>query len=188
MDAPHANTHDGFTLIEVVGALLLLTATAAGVAGLVVVAQRAAMAARVQTTATLLAVGKLEHLRSLLWAWDAGAVRSDLVTNVSVDPPATGGSGLAPSPAGTLQADTDGFVDYLDASGLWLAGGAAPPPGAAYVRRWSIEPLPDDPADTLVLRVRVLTLAGSRSAAGAGAGGLGPGDVLLLTLLTRKER
>jgi hypothetical protein len=57
-----------------------------------------------------------------------------------------------------------------------------------YVRRWSVEPLADDLADTRILRVRVLTIARSRSASGGGAGRPAPGDVLMLTLLTRKAR
>ena len=192
MTCMHSQVHsanDGFTLVEVAGALLLLAVAAAGVAGLVAVSQRAALAARLQTSATVLAIEKLEQLRALRWASAGAATQSDLTTNLSVDPPATGGGGLAPSPPGTLQADTAGYVDYLDPSGRWLAGGTTtPPPGAAYVRRWSIEPLADDPADTRILRVRVLTSARSRSAAGGGAGRPAPGDVLMLTLLTRKAR
>jgi type II secretory pathway pseudopilin PulG len=188
MATPHRREDEGFTLLEVVGALLLLAVAAAGVAGLVAISQRAALAARLQTSATVLAIEKLEQLRALRWASAGGATQSDLTTNLSVDPPGAGGGGLAPSPPGALQADTAGYVDYVDPSGRWLAGGTTPPPGAAYVRRWSIEPLADDPADTRVLRVRVLTIARSRSAAGGGAGRPAPGDVLMLTLLTRKAR
>jgi hypothetical protein len=46
-------------------------------------------------------------------------------------------------------------VDYLDAYGAWVGTGAAPPVGAVYVRRWSVEPLPTNPNNTLVFQVLV---------------------------------
>ena len=49
---------------------------------------------------------------------------------------------LTPSPAGALDRNTSGYVDYLDAYGRSLGGGESPPAGTVYVRRWSIERLP----------------------------------------------
>ena len=72
-----------------------------------------------------------------------------------------GETGLGPSPAGALSANTAGYVDYLDASGrslgittISLAPGTAPP-GTAYICRWSISTLPDSPAAALVVQVLV---------------------------------
>jgi hypothetical protein len=36
-----------------------------------------------------------------------------------------------------------------------LGGGTTPPANTMYIRRWSIEPLPTNPNDTLVLQVLV---------------------------------
>ena len=65
------------------------------------------------------------------------------------------GAGLLPSPANTLTTSTTGFVDYLDEYGAWVGTGTTPPANAIYVRRWSIEPLPTNPNNTLVFQVLV---------------------------------
>jgi hypothetical protein len=70
-------------------------------------------------------------------------------------PTSSGGIGLQASPANTLTTSTTGYVDYLDAYGMWVGGGAAPPVNAIYVRRWSIDPLPTNPNNTLVFQVLV---------------------------------
>src|SRR5258705_1884004 len=100
----------------------------------------------------------MEQLRSLTYAFDPlGLPLTDLDTDITVVPELpNGGTGLRPSPAGALGADTAGYVDYLDANGTSLGGLAAmPPPGAAYIRRWSVEPLPINPDNTIVLHVLV---------------------------------
>jgi hypothetical protein len=63
--------------------------------------------------------------------------------------------GLQPSPGDTLTTSTPGYVDYLDAYGAWLGTGGSAPQGAVYVRRWSIEPLPTNPNNTIVFQVMV---------------------------------
>ena len=63
--------------------------------------------------------------------------------------------GLPPSPGGTLATNTDGYVDYLDINGCVLGGGATPPAGTVFIRRWSVEPLPTNPNNTLILQVLV---------------------------------
>jgi hypothetical protein len=67
-----------------------------------------------------------------------------------------GESGLGPSPPGSLSANTVGYVDYLDPSGVSLGVMSATPPlGTAYICRWSIAPLTDSPAAAIVVQVLV---------------------------------
>ena len=141
--------------------------------------------ARASTIATVLAAQKMEQLRALRWAFDSqNSPVSDLRTNLAVTPPAAdGGPGLAPSPAGALDTSTDFHVDYLDADGAWVGTGTSPVPGTVYVRRWSITPLPEDPANTLVLQVLVTRL---RQASATSAPRRLPGDARLVSLKTRR--
>ncbi len=152
----------GFTLAEVAVSTGLMAVAAIGVAQLFAVAVNANLASRGQTSSAVLAVQKMEQLRSLTWGYAegpsgaVGAAITDLTTNLTIDPPAAGGAGLSPSPANSLDQNTAGYVDYVDALGNWVGTGGTPPPGTVYVRRWSIEPLPTNPNDTLVLQVRVI--------------------------------
>ncbi len=181
---PPRSSSAGFTILEVVVALVLLAGALSGVAGLLTVSFTAARQARVQTSTTLLAVQKLEQLRSLTWASDAaGLPESDLETDLCVDPPGAGGTGLHPSPGTALTQNVSGYVDYLGRRGEWVGTGVTPPSQAVYARRWSIEPLVEDPADTLVLQVLVTAAPWS----GASAGRL-PGDATVVTVVTRKSR
>jgi prepilin-type N-terminal cleavage/methylation domain-containing protein len=119
----------GFTLIEVLVATAVITVSAASLAQLYVVAVRANRIADGTTTTLLLAEQKMEEL---------------LVED------------LTPSPAGTLSANTPGFVDYLDPSGVSLGTfSVVPPPGASFICRWSVDPLPNGGVSTFVLQVLV---------------------------------
>jgi prepilin-type N-terminal cleavage/methylation domain-containing protein len=185
----------GFTLIEVLAALVVLSIMALGVAALFGVAIRAVHAARSQTSTAALATEKMEQIRSLTWGFDLVETSlpvSDTTTNLSQTPATNTGTGLNPSPAGTLNANTPGFVDYLDGRGQWVGTGAAPPPTAIYIRRWSIEPLPTNPNNTLVLQVLVTTVVRENAVNAAGAGGQQrrryPDDALIATVKTRKGR
>jgi prepilin-type N-terminal cleavage/methylation domain-containing protein len=145
----------GFTLLEVMAALGLLAGSVLAVAQLVVVASRESHLSRVKTTATSLAGRQLEHLQSLAWGYAAdGAAVGE----------------LALSPPGALEADTVGFVDYLDDGGVVVVGsGLSPPHSAVFTRRWSLEP--DDgrvPPRTIVLRVVVLRREVSRARTSSG--------------------
>ena len=84
-----------------------------------------------------------------------------------------------PSPPGALSPSTPGdpgdpgdlgdpgdpgdlrYVDYLDPSGVSLGvtsvtlPAGTPPPGTAYICRWSIAPLPDSPVTAVVVQVLV---------------------------------
>jgi prepilin-type N-terminal cleavage/methylation domain-containing protein len=121
----------GFSLVETLVAIALFAALAAGVAPLFGVAAKRNRDARLQTSATLGASQKLEELKGR----DPGS--------------------LDRSPAGTLDADVPGYVDYLNTRGEAVGAGAAQRAEIAFVRRWSIEPLPAKPR-VLVLQVLVI--------------------------------
>jgi hypothetical protein len=109
----------------------------------------------------VLAAQKMEQLRGLTWGFDDNGTSlpvSDSTTDLTTEPPGGGGGGLNPSPTGTLNANTPGYVDYLDKRGQWVGNGAVPPPTAVYIRRWSVEPLPTNPNNTLILQVLVTTV------------------------------
>ena len=117
----------GFSLIEVMVASAILGCAVLSVAQLVATATAATADARRVSEATLLAWQKLDELRSLAFAFDDGGL--------PVTDPL-----LVPSPAGTLSADTDGYVERVD---------------DRYRRRWAVAPAAGNP-DLLMLRVRVL--------------------------------
>jgi prepilin-type N-terminal cleavage/methylation domain-containing protein len=159
----------GFTIVEVLVAMLLIATAALGAAGLFDVAVQSSATARVRTGATLLASQKMEQLLALTWRFDpsgSGVPESDLTSDLSYDPPRSGGTGLGLSPAGTLGVSTPGYADYVDASGRWVGQGATPPAAAVFARRWSIRPLPADPVDGRVIQVVVRPI-GPRVPAGS---------------------
>jgi type II secretory pathway pseudopilin PulG len=180
----------GFTIVEVMVAILVTVITATGVAQLIAMAARGNLDARERTTAVLLAAQKLEQLRSLRWTVgerNARRVRlSDDRTNLALEPATSGGTGLLASPARSLEVSTAGFVDYLDASGEWVGTGTVPRPGTAFIRRWAITPWPEDPPDTLILQVRVTALRREPTRSGATRPGSLPDEAWLITVLTRK--
>ena len=170
----------------------ILTAVSLGVAQLFAVSTRANLVARGQTSTTALAEQKLEQLRSLTWGFDTsgqGLPVSDSTTNLAVDPATQTGGGLNPSPVDSLEQNTPGYVDFLDAHGQYVGTGATPPGTVAFVRRWSIRPLPTNPNNTLVLQVLVTPIAneGSRSDTGGPRQRM-PGDALLVSVKTRKSQ
>jgi hypothetical protein len=165
-------------LFEVVIAMALIAVAVTGVAGLASVARQSGVTARTQTSATLLATQKMEQLLALTWRIDlsgSGLPESDTSSDVSYDPPRSGGAGLDPSPAGSLQADTPGYADYLDNSGRWLGRGTTPPAGAVYRRRWSVQTSPLNP-DARVIQVLVTPV--HRPAAA--------GEIVMTAVKTRK--
>ncbi len=150
-----AARRSGFTLLEVMVALLLLTGAFLAVAGLLVAAARAADRSRTTATAAMLAARKLEHLRSLAWAYDIDGTPLD---------------GLDTSPPGALAADAAGFVDYLDDSGTPVGAGPPPPADALFARRWSVEhDAGTAPPAVLMLRVAVLHRGPPVATGGQGA-------------------
>ena len=147
----------GFSLLEVLFATTILTVALVSLAQLFTISTRANTSARVTTFSAVLAQQKMEQLRGLTWGFDSlGLPLTDTTTNITVVPEtATGGLGLTSSPAGTLSANIDGYCDYVDASGNALGSGTTPPAGTVFIRRWSVEPLPTNPNNTLVLQVLV---------------------------------
>ena len=152
----------GFSLIEVIVSMALLTTVSLGVAQVLAMSTRVNYVARGQTSATTMAEQKLEQLRGLTWGFDLqgqGLPQTDTTTNLAVWPADKTGSGLNPSPSDSLEQNTVGYVDYLDPNGTWVGTGGTPPGNAMYIRRWSIQPLPTNPNNTLVLQVLVTPVA-----------------------------
>ncbi|MBI2833126.1 MAG: prepilin-type N-terminal cleavage/methylation domain-containing protein [Acidobacteria bacterium] len=178
----------GFSLIEVLISVSLLSITALGVAQLFAVAGRANIGARGQTSTAVLAVQKMEQLRSLTWGYDRnqnGSPVQDTTTDLSRDPAGTGGTGLQPTPSDALDANTPPYVDYLDADGRWIGNGGTPPLGTVYIRRWSIAGLPTAPNNTLVLQVVVIPLR-RELMKGSGLVGSLRDETRIMSLKTRK--
>lgn len=181
--------HEGFSLIEALVATAIVSTALVSVIQVVLLATSANRLALRLTVATALATQKIEQLVSLAWLVDAnGAPVTDTSTDLSVSPelPA-GGNGLSPSPAAALAADAAGCVDYLDAAGAWIGTGASPPRGTMFVRRWSITPLVGHPDQTLLLQVLV-TKPAPAPASPTSPPTLGPGDVMLATLRSRRAQ
>ncbi len=180
----------GFTLTEVLVACVILTTGIVALAQLFVVSTTSNRVARNQASTMVMAQQKMEQLRGLMWGFDAlGLPLSDMTTDISAVPFTNAGTGLSPSPGGTLTTNTTGFVDYLDQYGNWVGNGSSPPTGTVFIRRWSIEPLPTNPNNTLILQVLVTRY---RDRAAAGAAGEGtelrrlPEEARLVAVKTRK--
>jgi type II secretory pathway pseudopilin PulG len=190
MSAKFNSSSRGFSLVEVVISMGLLTAVSLGVAQLFALTTRANLIAKGQTSTTAMAEQKLEQLRGLTWGFDLegqGLPLSDTTTNLAVYPPAHNGSGLNPSPSDSLEENTPGFVDFVDGSGTWVGTGTTPPASAVYIRRWSIQPLPTNPNNTLVIQVLVTPVASeSARVESAFSRTRMVGDALLVTVRTRK--
>jgi len=170
----------------------LLTTVSLGVAQLFALSTLANYTARGQTSTTAMAQQKMEQLRALTWGFDAdgqGLPVTDTSTNLSVEPPSAGGSGLNPSPASSLDESIAGFVDYLDANGVYVGTGSVPPDGSVFIRRWSIQPLPTNPNNTIVLQVLVTAIASEANRApGPGPRRRLPGDAVLVSVKSRKAQ
>jgi prepilin-type N-terminal cleavage/methylation domain-containing protein len=190
MSAKFNSSSRGFSLIEVVVSMGLLTAVSLGVAQLFALTTRANLIAKGQTSTTAMAEQKLEQLRGLTWGFDLegqGLPLSDTTTNLAVYPPEHNGSGLNPSPSDSLEENTPGFVDFVDGNGTWVGTGTTPPATAVYIRRWSIQPLPTNPNNTLVIQVLVTPVASeSARVESAFSRTRMVGDALLVTVRTRK--
>ena len=164
LSVPRWNTENGFSILEVLVATTIVAMGLVSLAQLFAISMTANLHARATTVAAVLAGQKMEQLRGLTWGFD--------VAGLPVSDP-----GLSASPSGTLQADVAGYVDYLDANGNVLDGAAMLPSGTIYYRRWSVEPLPTQPDNTLVLQVVV-----ARRRAWPGSD-----DVRLVSVKTRKS-
>lgn len=180
----------GFSLLEVMIATTIMTVGVLGLAQLFALSTTSNSSAKGTTYAAVLASQKLEELRALTWGFDTeGLPTSDTTTNTAVSPEtAAGGTGLSPSPSTALQENTVGYVDYVDQFGNKVgSGGATPSPGAVYTRRWSIEPLPTNPNNTLVIQVLVTKLRNRGTADQADVRRL-PDEARVVTVKTRKAQ
>lgn len=179
----------GFSLVEVLFALVVLSVAVSGLAHLFTVAAYTNTRARATTYAAVLAQQKMEQLRGLAYGFDpGGGAVTDVDSDITVQPELPGGgAGLQSSPPGVLTADTAGYVDYVDGKGASLGGVAAvPPPGTAYIRRWSVQALPSS-ANAIVLQVLVMRAALRRAADNRiGPGGRPADQVRLVSVKTRK--
>lgn len=164
---------------------------------LVVLAQMFAIAvnnntsARTGTYAQILAQQKLEQLRGLTWGFDTiGLPISDTATNTAlpIEAPA-GGTGLSPSPASALTHNTVGYVDYVDQFGNIVGGGTeTAPAGTVYIRRWSVEPLPTNPNNTLIIQVLVTRILNRGNADNLGSTRRLRDEARVMTVKTRKAQ
>jgi type II secretory pathway pseudopilin PulG len=147
----------GFSLLETLIATFLLAGGVLATAQMFILATKGNSAAMQSTYTATLAHDKMEQLRSLTWGFDrVGLPIQDYTTNITVDPPTeNGGVGLTPSPDNALSANVSGYVDFIGRDGNSLGGGPQVPQGTIYVRRWSVEPLPTNPNNTLILQVLV---------------------------------
>jgi prepilin-type N-terminal cleavage/methylation domain-containing protein len=183
----------GFSLVEVVVSMAILTTVSLGVAQLFAASTNANRVAHHRTSTMAMAEQKMEQIRSLVWGFDLqgqGLPVTDTTTNLAVYPHRDNGSGLNPSPSDTLQNNTAGFVDYLDANGAWVGTGDEPTAGAVYIRRWAIVPLPTNPNNTLVLQVLVTSVADEArlDLTDLPRRPRQPGDALLISVKTRKAQ
>jgi type II secretory pathway pseudopilin PulG len=185
----------GFTLLETLIASTILTVGVGALAQLFVVSTQANRAARVTTFVSVLAQQKMEQLRGLTWGFDGvGVPVTDTTTNLSVVPEQpTGGPGLSPSPPGALNRNTPGYCDFLDTAGQPVAPTIPPaglpvamPSGATYARRWTVEPLPTNPNNTVILQVLVTTTRDRGSADLDTNVRRLPGEARLVSVKTRK--
>jgi type II secretory pathway pseudopilin PulG len=186
----NTSSSSGFSLVEVVISMGLLTTVSLGVAQLFAVSTLANRVARGQTSTTAMAEQKMEQIRSLTWGFDLeglGLPLTDNTTNLAVYPHTAGGGGLNPSPADALEQNTAGFVDFLDPTGAWVGTGQTPPATAMYVRRWAIQPLPTNPNNTIVIQVLVSPLSNEQArTASQFTRTRMAGDALLVSVKTRK--
>jgi type II secretory pathway pseudopilin PulG len=179
---------NGFSLLETVVAAGIMATALVALGQMVAISVANNLSARTRTYAAVLAEQKMEQLRGLMWGYDALALPlSDTSTNTALPSESpTGGAGLAPSPADALTSNIAGYVDYVDRFGNIIGGGATAPANTVYVRRWSIEPLPSNPGNTLILQVVVSKWVGASDRA---ASTLRPRDeARLTTVKTRKAR
>ena|SRR5688572_30262708 len=177
----------GFSIVEVLVATGLLATALVALAQLFAISTKTNAAARSSTLTMILAEQKIEQLRALQYTFDrAGLPVQDINTDLAVYPPANfGGKGLSPHTENTLQASYDGYVDYVDYRGRTLGGGTVIPDDTAFIRRWSVEPLPTNPNNVLILQVLV-TRQRERGTGNAGSVSRGPEEARLMTIKSRK--
>lgn len=152
-----SNSESGFSIIETLFATGILATSLVALAQMFTISVKNNQAARTGSYAVTLAEQKMEQLRGLTYGFDTIGLPITDTTTDTTQPTETpnGGKGLTPSPNGAMNANTDGYVDYIDQFGNILGGGTAVRPETVYIRRWSITPLPTNPNSTIVIQVLV---------------------------------
>jgi type II secretory pathway pseudopilin PulG len=186
-----SKSESGFSLVETLVATGLLAGAVACLGQMFAMSMAENTSARTGTFAAVLAEQKMEQLRGLTWGFDIiGLPLTDTSSNVALPiQSATGGPGLSPSPSNSLRSNVDGYVDYVDQFGRIIGGGTAVPVQAIYIRRWSVEPLPTNPNNTVILQVLV-TRSRNRGAADSEEGSTRRlrDEARLMTVKTRKSQ
>lgn len=169
--------------------MLIMATGVLTMAGMFGLATKSNVSGRSNTYATVLAEQKLEQLRSLAWGFDLDNLpMSDTSTDTTVAPEAPiGGTGLLPSPDRSLRENIKGWVDHLDAQGAIVGNDEIPPADAVYTRRWSVEPLPTNPNNTLIIQVLV-TRSRNRGQANEGRVTRLADEARVITVKTRKSQ
>ncbi len=184
MTRSRGSADSGFTLIEVLVALVLLASVALILADLTCRAVSITDRARRQAVMTAMAAERVEQLIGL--GWGLGDARTatpvtDFGTDLSRALRTGGGAGLAVSPVDALTTNEMGYSDFADRRGTWVGAGPTMPAGATFVRRWRIARVPETRACLVVeVVVDVVDPAGRRPA------GLSAAVVRLTTAKTRK--
>jgi type II secretory pathway pseudopilin PulG len=184
------SNESGFSLLETLIATFLLAGGVLATAQMFILATKGNASAMQSTYTATLAQDKMEQLRSLTWGFDrVGLPIQDYSSDITVVPPTEeGGVGLTPSPDNALSANISGYVDFIGRDGNSLGGGPQVPEGTIYVRRWSVEPLPTNPNNTLILQVLVFPYS-ARDDDGAGVVlDRVRDEARLITVKTRKSR
>lgn len=186
-----SKSESGFSLIETMVATGLLAGAVVVLGQMFAISMADNTSARTGTFAAVLAEQKMEQLRGLTWGFDIiGLPLTDTSSNIALPIQAgTGGPGLSPSPSDSLRSNVDGYVDYVDQFGRIIGGGTAVPAQALYIRRWSVEPLPTNPNNTVILQV-VVTKSRNRGAADSEVGSTRRlrDEARLMTVKTRKSQ
>jgi type II secretory pathway pseudopilin PulG len=186
-----SRSESGFSLVETLVATGLLAGAVAVLGQMFAISMAENTSARTGTFAAVLAEQKMEQLRGLTWGFDIiGLPLTDTTSNVALPiQAATGGPGLSPSPSNSLRSNVSGYVDYVDQFGRIIGGGATVPAQAVYIRRWSVEPLPTNPNNTVILQVLV-TRSRNRGTADSVAGSTRRlrDEARLMTVKTRKSQ
>ncbi len=188
---PSSKSESGFSLVETIVATGLLAGAVACLGQMFAISMAENTSARTGTFAAVLAEQKMEQLRGLTWGFDIiGLPLTDTTSNIALPiQSAAGGPGLSPSPSDSLRSNIAGYVDYVDGFGRIIGGGATVPPETVYIRRWSVEPLPTNPNNTVILQVLV-TRWRNRGAADTEEGSTRRmrDEARLMTVKTRKSQ
>ena len=187
-----SNSERGFSIIETIFATGILATAVVALAQMFTISVQNNVNAKTGSYTTTLAEQKMEQLRGLTYGFDTiGLPLTDTTTDTTSPtetPLGAGGKGLTASPAGTLLANTDGYVDYVDQFGNVLGGGQAIRPRTTYIRRWSIDPLPTNPNNTIIIQVLVTRKPNRGTADQNGSTQRLANEARIMSIKTRKSQ